>query len=185
MGGCVTEEWLAVAGYEGYYEVSSLGMVRGCDRWIKGRGSVLRLWKGRPLKPYTPSDANCGNYIQVTLAKDGKTQTKDVHRLMAIAFLPNPENKPEVNHKDGDKLNNALSNLEWLTYREHKLYGIYVQGVVTNRKLSAEDVLSIKLMLKKGLTQAEIAETFGVTQSNISRIKLGQFWRSVETGDEE
>ena len=97
----MTEVWKDVKNYEGLYQISNLG-------------NVKRISSGKRLKPY-----NRKGYIRVALSKDDTTKHIDIHRLVAQAFIPNPENKPEVNHIDGDKSNNEVSNLEWCTRKEN------------------------------------------------------------------
>lgn len=100
------EEWRAVPGYEGLYEVSDIGNVRNVRR-----NKLLRLTK-----------TNNG-YIQVSLFKNGIKTGLKVHRLVAQAFLPNPDNLPMINHKDENKTNNRVENLEWCTAKYNNNYG--------------------------------------------------------------
>ena len=100
------EEWRAVPGYEGLYEVSNKGNVRNVRR-----NTLLRLSK------------DCYGYIQVSLYKNGRRTGLRVHRLVTEAFLPNPDNLPEVNHKDEDKTNNRVENLEWCDHKYNMNYG--------------------------------------------------------------
>lgn len=118
MGDDILEEteeiWAPVPGYEGSYEVSSIGRVRSyLDRYSFGRNKYL----DEPVV-MTPQTHRLG-YLYVTLSKDGKAHKGYIHNLMGKAFIPNPENKPEVNHKDGIKTHNVLSNLEWATRAEN------------------------------------------------------------------
>lgn len=112
------EIWRSVPGYEGCYEVSSLGQVKSVGR-IVNKGVYSYFRKERILKL-----DDRGDYIQITLSKDSKDSRFMVHRLVAAAFLPNPDNLPVVNHKDGDKHNNQVSNLEWCTHSQNVQHAI-------------------------------------------------------------
>ena len=108
------EEWRDIEGYECLYQVSSLGNVKSLPRETNNQFS----WCERILNP--GKDKN--GYLHVVLCNDGKTKTYKVHRLVANAFIPNPKNLPEVNHKDEDKTNNKVDNLEWMTSKENTRY---------------------------------------------------------------
>jgi hypothetical protein len=112
------EEWRQVVNYEGYYEISNLGNLRSVDRIVRYKSSGTMLRRGRPMK-------QCKNkygYMDVRLCKEGVEKAHLVHRLVAMAFLDNPEDKPQVNHKNGVKWNNCLENLEWSTLSENRLH---------------------------------------------------------------
>lgn len=115
----IEEEWRDVVGYDdmykGMYQVSNFGRVRSLDRL----DSICRCVKGHVLS----LRLNNYGYIRVSLTKNGKTNTIPVHRLVAIAFIYNPENKRDVNHIDEDKTNNNASNLEWMTQKQNINYG--------------------------------------------------------------
>lgn len=105
------EIWKPIGGYEGLYEVSNKGRVRSFHNATcktKDKDGILRQFKG--------------TYYSVSLHKDKKQKTHDVHRLVADAFLPNPNNLPEVNHKNEDKLDNRVENLEWVTHKYNIAY---------------------------------------------------------------
>lgn len=107
------EEWRSVPGYEGLYEVSSLGRVRSLDRSYPHRLSGVPIpRRGKNLKLNTS-----GRYTRVSIG--GKSF--QVHRLVALAFIPNPEDYPVVRHLDDDKVNNSVMNLAWGTYRDNSL----------------------------------------------------------------
>lgn len=102
------EQWRDVAGYEGLYQVSSHGRLRSLKYHMRpGRVVVLKQF------------ADKGGYLRAKFCKDGNETTVKVHRVVAEAFLPNPDRKREVNHKDGNTMNNVPSNLEWATPSEN------------------------------------------------------------------
>ena len=109
----IEEIWRPVVGYEGLYEVSNLGRVRSVDRYY------YRLHKGKVLS----LSKNANGYLKVVLSCNGKCKTIKVHRIVAEAFLPNPDNLPQVNHKDEDKTNNSVDNLEWCNAKYNLSYG--------------------------------------------------------------
>ena len=106
----MNEEWRDIKGYEGLYQVSNLGRVRS-----------LNYNKTRQIKEL--SYAKRRGYLGVTLYKNGKPKTFTVHRLVARMFIPNPNNYPQVNHKDENKSNNDVKNLEWCTNEYNHNYG--------------------------------------------------------------
>lgn len=103
------EIWKDYKDYEGLYMVSNWGRAKSLDTYIKDRNGTVRFCKGRILKPVIVGRG----YLKVNLYKNNKQKQYYVHRLVAEAFIPNPENLPEVNHKDENKLNNNAENLEW------------------------------------------------------------------------
>ncbi len=119
-------EWRPVKGFEGLYEVSNLGQVKSLNYNRTGETKILRLSKDRY------------GYLQVSLRKNSKVYTKLVHRLVASAFIPNPEGKTQVNHIDGDKTNNKVDNLEWCTAKENiqHAWNTGLKNEETKRKIS-------------------------------------------------
>lgn len=118
------EIWKPVVGSEGFYEVSSYGRVRSVDRqipWVSkwGTPSIRRLC-GRQLL----LTINNNGYPQITIAKCGTKKKREVHRLVGLSFIPNPLNKPMINHVDGIKTNNHHTNLEWSTCQENNFHSI-------------------------------------------------------------
>ena len=114
------EIWKSVKGFEGYYEVSNLGNVRSVDRIVLDTvRNCERLLKGKVL---VKKDNGYG-YKCVMFCKEHKIYNKYVHRLVAEAFIPNQDKLPQVNHKDEDKSNNCVDNLEWCTQLYNNEYG--------------------------------------------------------------
>ena len=116
--------WKPVVGYEGFYEVSDEGCLRSVDREVRYKSSGTMMRRGRPMKLNT----NRYGYVDVKLGKEGVETSHLVHRLVAQAFLENPEAKPQVNHKSGDKGDNRLANLEWSSKSENRLHAYRVLG---------------------------------------------------------
>ncbi len=120
-------DWKQINGYEGIYEVSNTGLVRGIDRVVDLANGKKRAVKGREIK----SRLNNYGYVEVRLSKNGVAKTHFVHRLVATAFIPNPENFPQVNHLSGEKLDNRVENLEWTDARGNALHA-YRNGLNSN-----------------------------------------------------
>ena len=115
----MNEEWRPVVGYEGLYEVSSYGRVRSLDWFIVDSLGYKRLHKGKVLSP--AKDKN--GYLKVNLHCNGKHNIIRVHRLVAQAFIPNPDNLPQVNHKDENPSNDNVDNLEWCDQKYNINFG--------------------------------------------------------------
>lgn len=107
-----------IEGYEGLYQVSNLGRVKSLEHIKGGKCGSIRPVRERILKTGKRS-----GYPSISLCKNGKKKSLHIHRLVAQAFIPNPDNLPEVNHKDEDKTNNSVTNLEWCTYQYNNNYG--------------------------------------------------------------
>lgn len=160
------EIWKDVIDYEEEYEVSNFGNVR------------------RKSKNLTQHVTTHG-YNILTLSKNGNVSTKIVHRLVAEAFINNPELKEQVNHKDCNKLNNNLSNLEWVTPLENIRHAVEnnrqrdQRGENNNMsKLTEEDVLLIREMLKDGITAYRINKDYypDLHMQTIYAIKYKKIW---------
>lgn len=112
------EQWKSITGYIGQYEVSNLGRVRSLDR-IGWNGKANHKIKGKIKKQFLSCDRV--KYYYVSLCKKSKYQQVSVHRLVALHFIPNPENKRYVGHKNSDPLDNHVDNLEWCTAKENEV----------------------------------------------------------------
>lgn len=111
-----TEIWKDIKGYEGVYQVSNYGRVKSLQRYRVSKSGTNQNVNEKILKQ------SCGKthkYLNVTLAKNKKNKTFQIHRLVALYFIPNPLNKSQVNHIDGNKQNNCVDNLEWCTCKEN------------------------------------------------------------------
>ena len=172
------ETWRDVVGYEGVYEVSDHGRVRSVDRVVNGPKGQMRI-KGKVLRP----SLSC-RYGRVGLQKNALRKQFFVHRLVAAAFIGPLPNEKQVNHIDGDKLNNQSANLEYVTQSENMqhAYRTGLQKAICganhhHAKLSEADVLAIRATYADGgITQQKLADNFGVGHVNIHNIVHRQRW---------
>ena len=165
------EEWRSVTGYEGYYEVSNFGRVRSLDREVTMKNGVCRKTRGKILSLSRYNSAS--NYRAVTLSVNGISKKESVHRLVALAFIPNPDNLPEINHKDENKQNNRVDNLEWCDRKYNNTYGTAkIRAAITQGKpvLQMRNGEIINAWPSQGLA----AMFTGASQSGISACLRGE-----------
>lgn len=170
------EEWRDVVGFEGIYVVSSLGR-------------IMRVAWGRSVKPghIKQASPNRHGYLGTQLSKCGKNYCVRVHRVVAEAFLaPIPEGM-EVNHKNGDKADNRVENLEWVRHSDNlkHLYGELGHPPLIgsrdgNSKLTEEDIPEIRKLVEQGISRAQVGRMFGVSGPMISYIINGHNWKHVK-----
>lgn len=182
------EEWKAIEGYEGLYEVSSWGRVRSLGRKVPANNRVkldnVRTVQTRIICT-TKRGRNGRGYESVILSKPGhKRWTTVVHRLVAQAFIPNPDNLPWVNHKDEDKGNNYVENLEWCTPKYNANYGTKGARIsATKRKNGTpRDMKVIQSDLNGNVIQTfrsarEAGKQLGIDSSCISKVCRGDKYR--------
>ena len=166
------EKWKVMPLFEGRYKVSDIGNVMHTKRNVlKSRFTDER------------------GYLRTGFYQNGKTKIMTIHRCVALTFIPNPENKPEVNHKDGEKLNNHISNLEWVTTQENIAHairnGLFHDGshsrgeLNIKSKLNKNKVLDIRAKHKLGVSAKDISKEYNICLSTTYRIITGKYWKHI------
>jgi hypothetical protein len=178
------EEWRPVSGYEGLYEVSSLGRVRSLDRWAQ----ITPSCRCKPYRRFTPgkelkSAPHTSGYRSVCLWREGVQETALVHRLVCRAFHGEPPVGAEAAHGDGSKRNNQSKNLRWASRSENQgdsfIHGTKPLGERhRNSKLTAMNVRAIRTDRIARLI--DLAERFGVSISLISQVRHRKIWRHID-----
>lgn len=183
------EIWKDVEGYEGLYQVSNLGNVRSLDRYTyrayRGGKCGYHFYPGKTLKLTTEKDG----YKTTTLYINGKGKIHKVHRLVASVFIDNPESKEFVNHKDGNKANNRVDNLEWVTAKENCVHaienGLYIHPEGVNwysSKFDADTIREIRHEYVRGSHDKNIyrlAEKYRVAPQTIHKIVTNGRYKDV------
>lgn len=157
------EKWRDIEGYEGIYQVSNDGKIKSYDRYVGGKGGVKRIEKGIILK-YGYDGAG---YRKARLSKDGKCISYYVHRLVAKAFIENPNNYPQVNHIDSNKTNNNVKNLEWCTQQinqHHSLAKTIYMISPEGHKVVAKNIKQFSIEM--GLTHTCLCNVIRGTQGS-------------------
>ena len=159
------EIWCPIKGYEGIYEVSDQGRVKS-----------IGYGKERTLKP----GRNTQGYLQVKLCKNGEKKMYLVHRLVVQTFIPNPDNLPQVNHKDENKENNSVQNLEWCDRKYNVNYGTRIKKIsekMTNGKLSKPVLQFTKdgVFVREWKSTHDVERNLGYFHNNISYCCTGRY----------
>jgi len=178
------EIWKNITGYEGLYQISNLGRVKSLARIVprksRSHGTYNLTVKEKILTVFLVDN----QYYRVALSKNGIEKKLRIHQLIARAFIPNPLNKPQVNHINGIKTDNKIENLEWCTFQENmthaKNQGLRARGEGHgNRKLNNEKVLLIRKMAKKGIKYTVIAKKMGTCPNTVSNAATGKSWTHI------
>ena len=175
----MSEEWLPIVGYEGLYKVSDFGRIMRTK-------DMPGTFDGKILKTHL----NRGGYQTLNIYKNGKRHIFTVHRLVMEAFVSIRPDDMQVNHKDGDKTNNHLDNLEYVTISENHRHAFRIGlksqrgDSASNRKLSVKDVYDIRKLLPEE-TQESIAKRFNVCRAAIGNIATGKSWGYLKEEEEE
>lgn len=159
MSNIQEEIWKDIPEFKGYYQASNLGRIRRLNRRLGG--IIKQTYNKR------------ATYKYVCLCLGGKKMTRSVHTLVAKAFIPNPNNLPQVNHKDSNRLNNHASNFEWVTVSGNKIHSIRAGNGVTRGQfvvIDDETVKQIRFMNAAGKNQTEIASILSINQCTVSRV---------------
>lgn len=184
----MVERWKDIVGFVGIYQVSDLGRVRSLDR-VATRGKVKQPLRGKILS----TKVSCNRkqpYLTVVLCRNGRESTAYVHRLVARAFIPNPCRLREVNHKDTDKLNCKVGNLEWSSSSDNKKHAV-ANGVkfnphprrgvqLTFAKMNPRRVRKARQLCANGGKQRAVAKQFDISQASLSDILLRKTWAHVK-----
>lgn len=177
-----SEIWKSINEFEGFYEISNLGNVRSLDRVVKGRWGPQELI-GKKLTASIPRS----KYPHVHLRMNGEVNKHiSVHRLIAQAFIPNPNNKPEVNHKNGIKTDNSIDNLEWVTSKENSIHAAKIGLLKVCKgadhvlaKFTNEEVFGIKFLISIGFTMIFLSKLYDCSPWTIYRINKGVTYRTI------
>jgi hypothetical protein len=175
------EIWKSIEGFEGRYEVSNHGRVKSLPRTHPKRRGLI---KERIIKFSFTGGRKGRKYPTVHITNRPLVKHLMIHRLVAMTFIPNPENKREVNHKDGDKLNNHVDNLEWCTRKENIRHSLdsgllMTNGAHFNAILNLEQVKEIKIKLANGFKRSALAKEYSIGYATISLISTGKQWKHV------
>lgn len=125
-------EWRPVQGWDGYYEVSKDGQLRSCARQVIRKDGIVMNWKPRLLSLHKDG----GGYLGAVVTRQGAPVRLKVHRCVALAFLPNPDNHPVVNHLNCNRTDNRADNLEWCTHKHNTQHAISMGRPIGKRKIN-------------------------------------------------
>lgn len=182
------EIWLPVKNYENFYHISNMGRLKILDRvcWKSNKKKDVTKFKCERLSAGVPNDKGYPQHILINENSD--KWTRMIHLIVAEHFIPNPENKPQVNHKNGIKTDNRVENLEWVTAKENSQHA-YETGLTKaifgdnhyQAKINSKKAMEIKLLLKNknNRTLQEIADICNVNRSIVKNISQNSTWKHI------
>ena len=165
------EEWKDINGYEGYYQVSNLGRVKSLERVV-----ICKNGSNKKIKEHLMSGSDNGNgYLSVMLCRNGKQKRFYIHRLVALAFIPNPNNLPEINHiNEFRKDDNSVSNLEWISYLDNRCYGTRLARVADSQSFETYQYDLEGNLINTFYSIKEASRRTGVSDTNIGECCNGK-----------
>ena len=177
-----SEIWKDIVGYEDYYQVSNQGRVKALERVVYRIDGKIKVFKEKIRK----SSKDGSGYLSLILSKDNVQKRHCIHILVCVHFIPNPQNKEEVNHEDGNKTNNNDWNLTWATPKENQHHA-RTTGLIndagennTRAKFTNQQTIEIRSLASK-MSQRQIGKIYGVAQSTIEKIINNKSYKTYDS----
>jgi hypothetical protein len=173
----MSEIWKDVPGFEGLYQVSNKGNIRSLDRIIEKGGRLHRI-KGIPLR----QNKTRAGYFIIGFSKEDKRTYHLVHRLVADLYIPNPNNYPCVNHKDENKANNEVENLEWCTHLYNNTYSSRIERVMSKRRRPVVQLSLDGRIVNRFSSAKQASIETGINNSVIAEVCKNNYGRKTAGG---